>query len=156
MKALIQRVKRGSVTIDGTVTGKIGQGYVVLLGVKTGDSIEDARKLAQKTVNLRIFPDANDRMNLSIKNITGEILVISQFTLYADTRKGNRPSFINAGDPDRANDLYKEYIAALRREIDAKRVQTGQFGASMQVEIINDGPVTIELTTDLAKQTTKD
>lgn len=148
MKALIQRVKRGSVTIDGSVTGKIDQGYVILLGVRTGDTAEDARKLAQKTANLRIFPDSNDRMNLSIKDINGEILVISQFTLYADTRKGNRPSFIKSGDPKLANGLYEEYIAALRRELGEIHIQTGQFGASMEVEIINDGPVTIELTTD--------
>ncbi len=148
MKALIQRVKCGSVTIDDTIAGKIGQGYVVLLGVRIGDTAEDARKLAQKTVSLRIFSDANDRMNLSIMDINGEILVISQFTLYADTRKGNRPSFIRSGDPDLANILYEEYIATLRRELGEARVKTGQFGASMEVEIINDGPVTIELSTD--------
>ncbi len=148
MKALIQRVKHGSVTIDNAITGKIGQGYVVLLGVRTDDTIENARKLAQKTVSLRIFSDAADRMNLSIKDISGEILVISQFTLYANTRKGNRPSFIKAGDPKLANDLYVEYVATLRRELGQTRIQTGEFGASMEVEIINDGPVTIELTTD--------
>ncbi len=148
MKTLIQRVKCGSVTIDGAITGTIGQGFVILVGVRTGDTVEDARKLAQKTVSLRIFSDANDRMNLSIADINGEILVISQFTLYADTRKGNRPSFIRAGDPDLANSLYKEYIAALRRELGDTRIQTGQFGASMEVKIVNDGPVTIELTTD--------
>jgi len=148
MKTLIQRVKCGSVTIDGAITGTIGQGFVILVGVRTGDTVEDARKLAQKTVSLRIFSDANDRMNLSIADINGEILVISQFTLYADTRKGNRPSFIRAGDPDLANSLYEEYIAALRRELGDTRIQTGQFGASMEVKIVNDGPVTIELTTD--------
>jgi len=148
MKALIQRVKSGSVTIEDAVTGKIGLGYVVLFGVREGDLVEDARKLAQKTVNLRIFADANDRMNLSIEEINGEILVISQFTLYADIRKGNRPSFIHAGDPELANNLYEEYVAALRRELGDNRIQTGQFGASMEVKIINDGPVTIELTTD--------
>ena len=149
MKALIQRVKRGRVTISESVVGKIEKGYVILLGVRTGDTIEHAHTLARKTVNLRIFADANDRMNLSIKDIDGEILVISQFTLYADTRKGNRPSFIKSGDPQLANNLYQEYIAALREEIGNQKIQTGVFGASMEVEIINDGPVTIELTTDL-------
>lgn len=149
MKALIQRVKQGSVTIDGIVKGEIQRGYVVLLGVKTGDNIDDARKLAKKTVNLRIFSDKNDRMNLSIIDISGEILVISQFTLYADTRKGNRPSFIRSGEPELAKQLYQEYISALRRELSDTRVQTGTFGASMEVKIINDGPVTIELTTDI-------
>jgi D-tyrosyl-tRNA(Tyr) deacylase len=148
MKALIQRVRRGSVTISGDKHGQIGAGYVVLLGVRTGDCVDDARKLAQKTVNLRIFSDDNDRMNLSVKDIVGEILVISQFTLYADTRKGNRPSFIRSGDPKLANELYEEYVAALCRELGDKRIQTGVFGASMEVEIINDGPVTIELNTD--------
>ena len=148
MKAVIQRVSRGSVTIDGDVCGRIDRGYVILLGVRTGDAADDARYLAQRTVNLRIFPDAQDRMNRSIVDINGEILVISQFTLYADTRKGNRPSFIRAGEPQMAEELYEEYVAALRRELGENRVQTGRFAASMEVEIINDGPVTIELTTD--------
>jgi D-tyrosyl-tRNA(Tyr) deacylase len=148
MKALIQRVKCGSVTIEGVVKGEIQQGYVVLLGVKTGDNEEDARKLAQKTASLRIFSDENDRMNLSIIDVNGEILVISQFTLYADTRKGNRPSFIRSGDPAVANRLYEEYISALCRELGEGRIKTGEFGADMLVDISNDGPVTIELTTD--------
>ena len=104
--------------------------------------------LAQRTIKLRIFPDAQDRMNRSVEDVHGAILVISQFTLYADTRKGNRPSFIRAGDPDVARALYEEYVAALRRELGDARVQTGQFGAAMEVEIINDGPVTLMLTTD--------
>jgi len=148
MKAVIQRVARGSVTIDGEVSGRIERGYVVLLGVRTGDTTDDARYLAQRTVNLRIFPDEQDRMNRSIVDIEGAVLVISQFTLYADTRKGNRPSFIRAGDPEVAETLYEEYVAALRRELGDVRVQTGRFAASMEVEIINDGPVTIELNTD--------
>jgi len=148
MKAVIQRVARGSVTIDGEVSGRIERGYVVLLGVRTGDTTDDARYLAQRTVNLRIFPDVQDRMNRSIVDIEGAVLVISQFTLYADTRKGNRPSFIRAGDPEVAEALYEEYVAALRRELGDERVQTGRFAASMEVEIINDGPVTIELNTD--------
>ncbi len=148
MKAVIQRVTRGSVTVDGNACGRIGRGYVVLLGVRTGDTADEARFLAQRTVNLRIFPDANDRMNRSVVDVGGEVLVISQFTLYADTRKGNRPSFIRSGDPQIAKELYEEYVAALRRELGDERVQTGQFAASMEVEIINDGPVTIELNTD--------
>ncbi len=148
MKALIQRVKQGSVTIDGTTSGEIGQGYVVLLGVRTGDSEQDARALAQRTVSLRIFSDEQGRMNRSVVDAGGNILVISQFTLYADTHKGNRPSFMKSGDPKVANDLYEEYVAALRRELGDSRVQTGQFGADMEVTIVNDGPVTIELTTD--------
>ena len=148
MKALIQRVRRGSVTIEGTCRGEIQKGYVVLLGVRTGDVAEDARMLAQRTLSLRIFPDAQNRMNRSVEDVVGEILVIPQFTLYADTRKGNRPSFIRAGDPEIAKALYEDYVAALRRGLAETRVQTGQFGADMEVEIINDGPVTIELTTD--------
>ena len=148
MKALIQRVRRGSVTIEGTCRGEIKKGYVVLLGVRTGDAAEDARMLAQRTLSLRIFPDAQNRMNRSVEDVVGEILVIPQFTLYADTRKGNRPSFIRAGDPEIAKALYEDYVAALRRGLAETRVQTGQFGADMEVEIINDGPVTIELTTD--------
>jgi D-tyrosyl-tRNA(Tyr) deacylase len=148
MKAVIQRVQRGSVSIDGEVVGEIGHGYVVLLGVREGDTADDARYLAQRTVNLRIFADAEDRMNRSVQDVNGAILAISQFTLYADTRKGNRPSFIRAGNPKVAEELYDEYVAALRRELGDTRVATGRFGASMVVEIINDGPVTIELTTD--------
>lgn len=151
MKVLIQRVKRGSVTISGKVVGSIDAGYVVLVGVRTGDGLEDAQKMARKTINLRIFSDDSDRMNLSIRDIEGEILVISQFTLYADTRKGNRPSFIRSGDPETARELYEEYIATLRQELGEGRIQTGHFGAAMTVEIINDGPVTIELTTDYVK-----
>lgn len=148
MKALIQRVTRGSVTIEGRGPNSIGAGFVVLIGVKQGDTEEDARYLAHKTVNLRIFPDSADKMNLSIMDTNGEFLVISQFTLYADTRKGNRPSFIQAADPGTAEKLYNEYVAALKRTVGDSRVKTGVFRASMSVEIINDGPVTIELSTD--------
>ena len=150
MKALIQRVQRGSVTVEGKMVGAIGRGYVVLLGVKPGDTAEDAEHLALRTLNLRIFPDAQDKMNLSIRDVNGEILVISQFTLYADTRKGNRPSFTGAAAPDAAKTLYETYVDALRCEVGESRVGTGIFGAMMVVEIINDGPVTIELKTDRA------
>lgn len=134
--------------MDGQVTGAIGRGFVVLLGVKTGDTAEHAKYLAHKTVNLRVFPDADDKMNLSVTDVNGEILVISQFTLYADTRKGNRPSFIQAAAPEEAERLYAEYVAALRRALGEQRVATGRFRASMLVEILNDGPVTVELSTD--------
>jgi D-tyrosyl-tRNA(Tyr) deacylase len=148
MKILIQRVKSGSVTIDGAITGEINRGYVVLVGVREGDTAPDARYLAARTVNLRIFPDDAGRMNLNIDAINGRILAISQFTLYADTRKGNRPSFIRAGDPAVAEALYGEYVAALRRELGDDRVATGRFAADMLVSIENDGPVTIEINTD--------
>ena len=148
MKALIQRVLRGRVTVAGEITGQIGRGYVVLLGVSKGDLEEGALHLAQKTVNLRIFPDSEDRMNLSILDIEGEILVISQFTLCADTRKGNRPGFASAAPPEIAEKLYNVYVDAIRRELGDARVATGVFRAMMSVEIINDGPVTIELSTE--------
>jgi len=148
MKAIIQRAARGSVTVEGETIGSIGPGYVILLGVREGDTEEDARALACKTVNLRIFSDDAGKMNRSIQDIGGAILVISQFTLYADTRKGNRPSFIRAGAPELAESLYDRYTESLRAELGPDRVQTGRFGAMMQVEIVNDGPVTIELSTD--------
>ena len=148
MKALIQRVARGSVVVDGNVVGKISRGFVVLLGVKTGDTEEDAQQLAAKTINLRIFSDENQKMNLSIQDIGGEILVVSQFTLYADTRKGNRPGFSRAAPPDRAEKLYQVYTGLLRKAIGETRIATGVFRTHMTVEIINDGPVTVELCTD--------
>ena len=143
MKALVQRVSKGSVTIDGKVTGSIGRGFVVLLGVKIGDTEEDARQLAHKTVNLRVFADANDKMNLSIQDIGGQILVISQFTLYADASGGRRPDFTKAAKPADANRLYEYFIKTLGAL--GVPVKTGIFGAEMEVEVINDGPVTIML-----------
>lgn len=148
MKALIQRVTRGSVVIDGQIVAEIGRGYVVLLGVRQGDGEEDARYLAHRTVNLRVFSDEDGKMNRSIEDVAGRILVVSQFTLYADTKKGNRPSFVRAGDPKAADELYQAYVAALRRALGEERVRTGRFGDKMTVEIVNDGPVTIELNTD--------
>lgn len=144
MRVLIQRVTSGKVTIDGRVIGQIGKGYVVLLGIKEGDSEKDARLLAEKTVNLRVMSDRQGRMNLSIKDIDGELLVISQFTLYADTSAGRRPSFIQAAKPELANKLYQYYVDQLKK-MGVKNVQTGEFGAYMKVEIVNDGPVTIML-----------
>ena len=148
MKALIQRVSRGSISVDGKVEADIGRGFVVLLGVMVGDGEKDAEYLARKTVNLRIFPDAEERMNLSIQDVGGEILVISQFTLCANTRKGNRPSFIDAAEPDIAKELYEAYTKSLRQVLGDARVVTGIFRAMMTVEIINEGPVTIELRSD--------
>jgi D-tyrosyl-tRNA(Tyr) deacylase len=148
MKVLIQRVARGSVTIGGKTVGRIGKGFVVLFAARHGDTEEDARFLAHRTVNLRVFADAQQKMNLALQEVGGQVLVISQFTLYADTRKGNRPSFIGAAAPDAAKALYEAYVAALRRALGDDRVATGEFGAAMLVEILNDGPVTIELNTD--------
>ena len=145
MKALIQRVQRGSVTVAGRTIGAIGRGCVVFLGVKQGDTAEDATYLAEKTSVLRIFPDEQGRMNRSIMEVGGSILVISQFTLHADTRKGNRPSFILAAPAEQAQALYEEYVAGLRHILGEARVATGQFQALMTVEIVNDGPVTIEI-----------
>jgi D-tyrosyl-tRNA(Tyr) deacylase len=145
MKAWLQRVKRGSVSIDGRTVAETGPGYVVLLGVRRDDTSEDALYLADRTVSLRIFPDSDGKMNLSIEDVAGETMVVSQFTLHADTRKGNRPSFIDAADPVLAERLYEEYVAALRRALGEGRVATGVFRADMLVEILNDGPVSIEL-----------
>lgn len=148
MKALVQRVSSGRVSVGGEVVGDIGPGFVVLLGVRPGDTAADAKYLANKTVNLRVFNDDGGKMNRALDDIGGSVLAISQFTLYADTRKGNRPSFIRAAEPALAEELYAEYVAALRRGLGEGRVATGRFGADMHVEIHNDGPVTIELTTD--------
>ena len=143
MKAWIQRVKRGSVTIEGRTVCEIGQGYVVLLGVRRGDTGEDARYLADRTVNLRIFPDSDDKMNLSIEDVSGEIIVVSQFTLYGDAQKGRRPSFIDAARPEQAIPLYESFKARLRQH--GLSVESGEFGAMMDVELVNDGPVTLWL-----------
>ena len=145
MKALVQRVSKGRVLVDGNPVGEIGLGYVVFLGVKQGDTEHDAKYLAEKTAALRIFPDENDRMNRSIIETKGSALVISQFTLHADTHKGNRPSFIMAAAAEDAKRLYEFYISSLKRILGGDRVANGIFQAKMQVEIFNDGPVTIEL-----------
>lgn len=150
MKALIQRVTSGKVIIEGKTVGEISKGYVILLGVKEGDSVREADLLAEKTVNLRVMSDKEGKMNLSIKDIDGEILVVSQFTLYADTTGGRRPSFIKAAKPELANKLYLYFVDQLKK-LGIKNVQTGEFGAYMTVEIINDGPVTIMLDTEELK-----
>ena len=148
MKTIIQRASQGAVSVDGKTIGAIERGFVILFGARHGDTEADARYLARRTANLRVFADDDDKMNLSLLDVGGSALVISQFTLYADTRKGNRPSFVGAAAPDIAESLYETYVAALRELLGEERVATGSFGAMMSVEIVNDGPVTIELTTD--------
>ena len=143
MKLVIQRVKHASVTVEGNVTGKIGKGFLVFIGIADSDTKEIADQYVKKLLNLRIFEDENGKTNLSLKDVNGELLLISQCTLYADCRKGNRPSFINAGAPDMAKALYEYMIEACRKEIPV--VQTGIFGADMQVELLNDGPFTVVL-----------
>lgn len=143
MRAVIQRVTNADVRVDGEVKGKIGVGFLVLLGVGNGDNEDDARYLAEKILNLRIFEDENGKMNISLKDINGEMLVISQFTLYGDCRKGKRPSFDKACEPKRAKELY-EFFAEYCRLHNIK-TETGVFGADMKVSLVNDGPVTIML-----------
>jgi D-tyrosyl-tRNA(Tyr) deacylase len=144
MKVVVQRVSEGSVSIpEENYDVKIGKGLVVLLGIKTGDSEKDVIFLADKCCSLRIFEDENDKMNLSIKDIDGEMLIISQFTLYGDAQKGNRPGFTDAAKPDEAIPLYDKFIARIKENIGESNVKTGIFGAMMMVKIFNDGPVTI-------------
>ena len=144
MKALVQRVSEGSVTIDGEVVGSIGRGVVILFGAGRGDTEKDVVYLAEKCANLRIFRDENDKMNLSLLDIGGEALIISQFTLYGDCRKGRRPGFSDAADPAAAEKFYEKFVELMRNQKIAK-VQTGRFGADMEVKILNDGPVTFLL-----------
>lgn len=146
MRIVLQRVTSASVTVDGEICGQIGTGYLVLLGVGQGDSEEDCRRLADKIVNLRIFSDENDKINLSLGDVGGDLLVVSQFTLYADCRKGNRPNFIQAGKPDEAERLYNFFVDYCRSK--GKHVETGIFGADMKVQLLNDGPFTVILDTD--------
>ena len=141
MRAVVQRVSRASVTVEQEVVGTIGQGLLVLLGVSNKDTETDARYCVEKILNLRIFEDAEGKMNLSLIDLAGELLVVSQFTLYGDTRRGRRPSFIDAAPPAEANRLYEYFVAECRQQI--SNVQTGQFQAMMDVELLNDGPVTI-------------
>lgn len=142
MRIVVQRVSRASVTIDGKINGEIGKGLLVLLGIEEADNQTDADWLAAKLVNLRIFDDENGVMNRSVLDINGEIMVVSQFTLHASTKKGNRPSYIKAARPEQAIPLY-EYFCNLLEENTGKNIQTGVFGADMQVSLLNDGPVTI-------------
>ena len=144
MKLVVQRVKKANVVVDEKVIGEISQGYMVLLGVSPEDTKETADFLVQKLIKLRIFEDENEKMNLSIKDIDGELLIVSQFTLYADTTGGNRPSFVNAAKPEKANELYEYFVEECKKQ-NIKKVATGEFGADMQVTLQNDGPVTIIL-----------
>ena len=143
MKFVIQRVQHASVTVDNEVIGKIGKGFMVLIGVSEEDNTEIADKMIKKLIGMRIFEDENGKTNLALKDVDGELLLISQFTLYADCKKGNRPSFINAGKPDMANELYEYIISRCRESI--PKVEKGIFGADMKVSLLNDGPFTILL-----------
>lgn len=146
MRAIIQRVSRASVTVDSNVTGSIGHGMLVLLGIEDADTDEDIDKLSAKIVGLRIFSDAGGVMNVSVKDSGGDILLVSQFTLFADTKKGNRPSYLRASKPPVAIPMYEKMILALTNAL-GKPVQTGIFGADMKVDLLNDGPVTILIDT---------
>ncbi len=143
MRAVVQRVSRAKVTVDDETTGEIKKGLLVLLGVSVRDSEKDAVYLVEKILNLRIFEDAEEKMNLSLLDIKGELLVVSQFTLFGDVTRGRRPSFIDAAPPERANHLYESFVAEAARHV--SKVQTGRFQAMMDVELVNDGPVTILL-----------
>lgn len=146
MKFVIQRVTHAEVCVNQETIGKIGKGFLVFIGVSQDDTQELADKLIRKLINLRIFEDEQGKTNLSLQDVSGELLLISQFTLYADCKKGNRPSFTKAGDPVLANDLYEYIIAECRKQI--PNVQTGSFGADMKISLLNDGPFTILLDSD--------
>ena len=147
MRAILQRIQRGHVTVEDKIVGQIGPGYVILLGIAPQDGEAELKKLAEKTAHLRVFEDAQGKMNRSALEVGGEMLVISQFTLYADARKGRRPSFTGAAPPDIAEPLVARFAERLR-SLGVKKVETGVFGAAMQVHLVNDGPVTIILDTD--------
>lgn len=150
MRFVIQRVAEASVTVDQQVIGQIGRGFLVLVGVSQSDIASDAKAIADKMVKkllgLRIFEDENGKTNLDLKSVSGSLLIVSQFTLYADCKKGNRPSFIHAGEPDKANEIYEYMIQLCRQEI--QTVETGCFGADMKVQLLNDGPFTVILDSD--------
>src|SRR6476620_1124050 len=143
MRAVIQRVTRARVTVDGETTGEIGIGLLVLLGVGSDDTEKDALYVLEKTLNLRIFEDADGKMNLSLLDVRGDLLVVSQFTLYGDTRRGRRPSFLEAAPPEKADELYKYFVQEAAKVV--PKVATGRFQAMMDVELVNNGPVTIIL-----------
>ena len=143
MRAVVQRVTQASVTVDGELLGRIGKGFLILLGVADGDTRQMAEKMADKICRLRIFEDENGKTNLSLADVEGELLIISQFTLYADCRKGNRPSFTDAGAPDHADRLYEYFMERCRMHVE--KVAHGEFGADMKVDLLNDGPFTLML-----------
>ena len=146
MRFVIQRVTEASVTIDGEISGKIGKGYLVLIGVADTDTKEIADKMIRKMIGLRIFEDEQGKANLSLADVDGGLLLVSQFMLYANCKRGNRPSFIEAGKPDMANEMYEYIIEKCRESVE--EVQTGEFGADMKVQLLNDGPFTILLDSD--------
>ena len=146
MRLVIQRVKNASVTVDNEVTGKIGKGYLVLVGVSDSDTESTVDKLIRKMIGLRIFEDENGKTNLSLADVGGSLLLVSQFTLYANCRKGNRPSFIEAGSPEKAEALYEYMVRECKKSV--PEVQTGIFGADMEVSLVNDGPFTVILDSD--------
>jgi D-tyrosyl-tRNA(Tyr) deacylase len=146
MRVVIQRVSEASVTIDGMINGKIGLGLMLLVGIEEADTQEDIEWLSSKIVNLRIFNDASGVMNISLRDCGGDILLISQFTLHASTKKGNRPSYIKAARPEKAIPLYEQFIHQLQTDL-GKPIQTGRFGSDMKVALLNDGPVTIVMDT---------
>ena len=143
MKVVIQRVANAQVEVNEKIVGKISKGYLVLFGVKEGDTIEQADALADKICKLRIFEDENEKMNLSINDVSGELLIVSQFTLYANCEKGNRPSFVEAMETKKANEIYEYFVERCKEKV--KKVEKGVFGADMKVSLLNDGPVTIVL-----------
>jgi D-tyrosyl-tRNA(Tyr) deacylase len=144
MRVLLQRVSRASVRVDGETVGSIGRGHVLLVGFREGDGPDELEWMADKVVGLRVFPDDEGRMNLGLEDVDGDLLVVSQFTLYGDTRKGRRPSFVDAAHPDTAVPLYESFVERLRQRAPGA-VETGEFGAMMDVELVNDGPVTLML-----------
>jgi D-aminoacyl-tRNA deacylase len=145
MKAIIQRVSKAKVSIEGREHSSIQKGLLIFLGIKVGDRAEDAKRLAEKCCSLRVFEDDHRKINLSVRDVGGSLLVVSQFTLYGDTRRGNRPSFIEAAPPEIAEPLYDNFVALLRNQLGADKVATGMFRAMMDVELTNDGPVTLIL-----------
>ena len=150
MRAIIQRVSNANVSIGGAVVGSCGTGFLILLGVAQDDTEDEVERLWQKIFKLRIFPDCDKPTGASLADIGGEALIISQFTLYADCRKGNRPSFTQAGDPEKSNQLYELFVARAKKDL--QHVSSGEFGADMQVSLVNDGPFTIALDTDELKR----
>jgi D-tyrosyl-tRNA(Tyr) deacylase len=146
MRAVIQRVSKASVTIDGKIKSAINKGLLIFLGIEDADDKEDIEWLSAKIINLRIFDDENNAMNISVKDICGDILLVSQFTLHASTKKGNRPSYIRASKPEIAIPLYEKMVTQLEKDLE-KKIFTGEFGADMKVELLNDGPVTIVIDT---------
>lgn len=145
MRLLIQRVSRAKVTVSGEITGEIGHGLLIFVGIGHNDDVARVKEMTEKVIKLRIFEDEAGKMNLDVTSRGGSVLVVSQFTLYGDARKGNRPSFIDAARPEQAKELYNEFVSEIREKIGADRVAEGRFAAMMDVELVNDGPVTIWL-----------